>query len=532
MPWGAPIGSGKGLNNVFGLRALRAHFPEIPLIVDAGLGLPSHAAAAMELGYDGVLLNTAVAKAGDPVAMARAFGQAIEAGRAAFLAGPMEPRDMAAPSTPVVGRAVLYVSALDPFYPIVDSAAWVGRLVGVGARFIQLRVKDATERPSAQRDARRDGHLPPAGAELVVNDYWRSRDRRGARLGSISGRAISTRPMCCAMRKAGIKLGVSTHDDAELVRALTFAPDYVALGPIYPTMPQGHGVRAAGAREDRRVEAPHRRDPAGRDRRPRLSSGRSCASPPAPTSSPSSPTSRSIPIRRRARENGWRRRGRRDRRLPIALTIAGSDSGGGAGIQADLKTFAALGVYGASVVTALTAQNTRGVRAIHYPPPGIVGAQIEAVLEDFAVAAIKIGMLGSAEIVERGGGETALSLELRRVRPANEARRQDRPSGRSTAATLRGRMRAFIVYDPVMIASSGDPLSGAGFVEAIAREPAAARRLPHAQPRRGGRAARRAARAKRSGHGAPGRGAVEARPARGSDEGRPSGQAMRRSTFW
>src|ERR1700691_4390956 len=85
-------------------------------------------------------------------------------------------------------------------------------------------------------------------------------------------------------------------------------------------------------------------------------------------------------------------------RAPIALTIAGSDSGGGAGIQADLKTFTAFGVYAASVITALTAQNTRGVRAIHYPPPGIVGAQIEAVLEDFAVAAIKIGMLGRAEI--------------------------------------------------------------------------------------------------------------------------------------
>jgi thiazole synthase len=86
---------------------MRAHFPEVPLIVDAGVGLPSHAAAAMELGYDGVLLNTAVAKAGDPVAMARAFSQAIEAGRTAFLAGPMQPRDMAEPSTPVVGRAVL-----------------------------------------------------------------------------------------------------------------------------------------------------------------------------------------------------------------------------------------------------------------------------------------------------------------------------------------------------------------------------------------------------------------------------------------
>ncbi len=106
MPWGAPIGSGQGLNNVFGLRAMRAHFPDTPLIVDAGLGRPSHAAAAMELGVDGALLNTAVAKAGDPVAMARAFGRAIEAGRAAFLAGPMPPRDMAAPSTPVVGKAM------------------------------------------------------------------------------------------------------------------------------------------------------------------------------------------------------------------------------------------------------------------------------------------------------------------------------------------------------------------------------------------------------------------------------------------
>lgn len=107
MPWGSPIGSARGLNNVFGLRALRAHFPEIPLIIDAGIGLPSHAAAAMELGFDAVLLNTAVAKAGDPVTMAAAFAKAVEAGYTARLAGPMEPRDMAAPSTPVLGRAVL-----------------------------------------------------------------------------------------------------------------------------------------------------------------------------------------------------------------------------------------------------------------------------------------------------------------------------------------------------------------------------------------------------------------------------------------
>ena len=107
MPWGAPIGSGLGLNNIWGLRAMRAHFPDIPLVVDAGIGLPSHAAAAMELGFDAVLLNTAVAKAGDPAVMAEAFAQAIRAGHAAAAADPMEPRDMAAPSTPVMGKAFL-----------------------------------------------------------------------------------------------------------------------------------------------------------------------------------------------------------------------------------------------------------------------------------------------------------------------------------------------------------------------------------------------------------------------------------------
>ncbi len=105
MPWGAPIGSGRGLNNPFGLRAMRAHFPEVPLVVDAGIGLPSHAAAAMELGYDAILLNSAVSQAGDPVAMARAFRLAVEAGLAGRLADPMEPRDMASPSTPLLGQA-------------------------------------------------------------------------------------------------------------------------------------------------------------------------------------------------------------------------------------------------------------------------------------------------------------------------------------------------------------------------------------------------------------------------------------------
>ena len=103
MPWGAPIGSARGLNNPYALRTLRNYFPDIPLVIDAGIGAPSHAARAMEMGYDAVLLNTAIAKAGDPVKMATAFRLATEAGHAAFAAGIMEPRDMASPSTPVAG---------------------------------------------------------------------------------------------------------------------------------------------------------------------------------------------------------------------------------------------------------------------------------------------------------------------------------------------------------------------------------------------------------------------------------------------
>ncbi len=103
MPWAAPIGSARGITNRDALRLLRARLPDVTLVVDAGLGAPSHAADAMELGYDAVLLNTAIAKAADPVQMAGAFRLAIQAGRAGFEAGLMGPRDFASPSTPVVG---------------------------------------------------------------------------------------------------------------------------------------------------------------------------------------------------------------------------------------------------------------------------------------------------------------------------------------------------------------------------------------------------------------------------------------------
>ena len=123
--------------------------------------------------------------------------------------------------------------------------------------------------------------------------------------------------------------------------------------------------------------------------------------------------------------------------IPIALTIAGSDSSGGAGIQADLKTFAAFGVYGASVVTALTAQNTRGVTGIHQVPPEFVTAQIDAVFSDLDVKAVKIGMVAQCEVID------AIVAGL------------DRWSSRN------------IVLDPVMVATSGDRLLPPDAIEAL-----------------------------------------------------------------
>jgi hydroxymethylpyrimidine/phosphomethylpyrimidine kinase len=141
-------------------------------------------------------------------------------------------------------------------------------------------------------------------------------------------------------------------------------------------------------------------------------------------------------------------------RLPVALTIAGSDSGAGAGVQADLRTFAALGVYGTSAIAAVTAQNTLGVSAVHYVPAQSVAAQIEAIFDDFNVAAIKIGMLGAAPIV------AAVAARLSRL-PSPERS----PAGEGGRA--KRRTRAFVVFDPVMTASSGDALSREGFLDAV-----------------------------------------------------------------
>jgi thiazole synthase len=103
MPWAAPIGTGRGPMNPYALKILRARFPHITLIADAGIGLPSHAAQVMEFGFDAVLLNTAIAKAEDPGKMSAAFALAVEAGALAYLGGPMLQRDIAIPSTPTLG---------------------------------------------------------------------------------------------------------------------------------------------------------------------------------------------------------------------------------------------------------------------------------------------------------------------------------------------------------------------------------------------------------------------------------------------
>ena len=125
---------------------------------------------------------------------------------------------------------------LDRFYPIVDSADWVRRLVGAGARLIQLRVKDRDEAAVAAEARATLAICRAAGATMVVNDHWRVAIEVGAPWVHLGQGDLDEGADVAAIRRAGLKLGVSTHDDSELARALALKPDYVALGPIYPTV--------------------------------------------------------------------------------------------------------------------------------------------------------------------------------------------------------------------------------------------------------------------------------------------------------
>ncbi len=245
MPWASPIGSGQGINDKRSLDILRLRLPDITLIVDAGIGKPSHAAQVMEMGYDGVILTSAIALAHKPVEMARAFSLAVEAGRAGYESGFMEKRSMASPSTPTIG-------------------------------------------------------VP----------FWNAEEN--------TTRAVQSPPLQSAF-------------------------------------------------------------------------------------------------------------GRSAKAMPIAWTIGGSDSGGGAGIQADIKAFNALGVHGCSVITAVTAQNTAKVQSIAAVSPSSIQAQIETLFEDLPPSAVKTGMLYSNEIIKQ-------------------------------VARFFVQAKAYRICDPVMVATSGNSL--------------------------------------------------------------------------
>ena len=227
MPWGAPIGTGRGLANRYALRSLRRYFPEVPLVIDAGIGAPSHAAEAMEMGYDAVLLNTAVATAADPVRMARAFAAAIEAGRTRLRGGP----DAGArhggavdaggrhavlrPGQAAMMRRLIQLEGLDVFYPIVPNAEWIARLVPLGVKTIQLRVKDAAPDVVAREIAAGLDLCRRHGCQLIVNDYWREALAAGADFVHLGQEDLAGADVA-ALKAKGVRLGISTHSHEEL----------------------------------------------------------------------------------------------------------------------------------------------------------------------------------------------------------------------------------------------------------------------------------------------------------------------------
>ncbi|QBR69976.1 thiamine phosphate synthase [Beijerinckiaceae bacterium] len=124
---------------------------------------------------------------------------------------------------------------LDPFYLIVDSAAWIARLLPCGVRLVQLRIKDKPESTVRAEIKEAKALCEQHGAQLIVNDYWQDAIEAGCDFVHLGQSDLDTADLA-AIRRAGMRLGVSTHDDAELFRALEVAPDYIALGPIYPTI--------------------------------------------------------------------------------------------------------------------------------------------------------------------------------------------------------------------------------------------------------------------------------------------------------
>ena len=336
---------------------------------------------------------------------------------------------------------------IDPEHAGGRDLAELARLVAQGgATLVQLRDKRSDTRPMVERARAIKAALAPFGVPLLVNDRVDVALASGA-----DGVHVGQDDMAVedARRLLGPHaiIGLSIKTVAQAEAAPLGLLDYVGVGGVFATSskdnpnppigpaglariaerapPAGAGLSAVRHCRHRRRQC--RRGDRGRRGRCRghLGALAQCRS----AGGGASVTER----------GGRRTRAAATPMTPIAVTLAGSDSGGGAGIQADLKTFSALGVYGASVITALTAQNTKGVTAIHDVPAEFVAAQIDAVFSDLDVSAVKIGMVSQRGVIA------------------------------TIAAGLERWGQSRVVLDPVMIATSGDKLLAPDAIDMLKR---------------------------------------------------------------
>ena len=316
------------------------------------------------------------------------------------------------------------------------------RVAGGGATLVQLRDKRGATREMVAQARAIKAVLAPLGVPLIVNDrvdVALASGADGVHLGQDDMDVADARRLLGPERSSVSRSRPMPEAQAAPLQHLTMWRSARSFPPRRRTIRAAD--RSGGIRQLLPRFAPGRRDFRRRDRRHHEANAGDVM-PPAPTGSVISALSSAADPPRRAGAARHRRYGAGKARramTAIAVTIAGSDSSGGAGIQADLKTFSALGVYGASVITALTAQNTRGVSGIHDVPPAFITAQIDAVFSDLKVGAVKIGMLSQPAAIK------AVAAGLKRHEAKN------------------------IVLDPVMVAASGDRLLAPEAVEVLRR---------------------------------------------------------------